>query len=108
VEDGYIFATAIADCIASEDSPRYQIGKYTALYQEIQYPRAKQAQGTAREAGAVYEMQLEDMRGLSYEECLPLVRSKLEHGMKWIWSSDIYAEYDGKRRVMESRRAGEP
>jgi salicylate hydroxylase len=41
----------------------------------------------------VYEMQGPDFEGLSFEECLPIVRDKLKDRMAWVWSGDIDRDY---------------
>ena len=98
LEDGYILGRAVADCLSKVSGPDEaitQLQQYTQLYQDVRLPRAKRAQQTAREAGLVYQMKAPDLVGLSYDECLPFVRSKLENRMKWIWSGNIDEEYDG-------------
>jgi salicylate hydroxylase len=39
-------------------------------------------------------MQGEHFQGLAYDECLPIVASKLQNRMKWVWGADIDAEYN--------------
>jgi salicylate hydroxylase len=39
-------------------------------------------------------MQGECFQGLTYDECLPIVASKLKNRMKWVWGANIDAEYD--------------
>jgi salicylate hydroxylase len=34
-----------------------------------------------------------DFEGLTYDECLPVLRQKLKGRMKWVWTGDINAEY---------------
>jgi salicylate hydroxylase len=67
---------------------------WTQVYQKVRLPRAQKAQITSREAGDLYEMQGKEFRGLSYDECLPIVAEKLKDRMKWVWGGDIDAEYD--------------
>lgn len=67
------------------------------LYQSVRLPRAQKAQATAREAGDVYEMQAEGMKGLTYDECQPLVAARLRDRMKWIWTEDIDDAYEKAR-----------
>ena len=71
-----------------------RLQQYTQLYQDVRLPRAKRAQQTAREAGLVYQMKAPDLIDVPYDDCLPIVRSKLENRMKWIWSGNIDEEYD--------------
>lgn len=49
---------------------------------------------TSRQAGEVYQLQGEAFRGLTYDEGLPVVKEKLQHRMKWVWESNIDAEYE--------------
>jgi salicylate hydroxylase len=37
------------------------------------------------------------LHGLSYEECLPIVRELLKDRMTWIWSEDIDVAYDNAK-----------
>ncbi|KAI9661725.1 MAG: hypothetical protein M1821_008963 [Bathelium mastoideum] len=96
LEDGYILARAVADCFSGASEPvkaMSRLESYTRLYQDVRLPRAKRAQQTAREAGLVYQMKAPDLAGLPYDDCLPIVKSKLENRMKWIWSGNIDEEY---------------
>jgi salicylate hydroxylase len=64
------------------------------LYQEVRLPRAQKVQETTREAGDIYEMQSPDIRGLTFNDYMPLVKARIESRMKWIWMEDIDAVYD--------------
>lgn len=64
------------------------------MYQKVRLPRAQKAQITSRQAGDVYEMQGEEFKGLSYDECVPIVADQLRYRMKWVWGGDIDAEYE--------------
>ena len=103
IEDGWILARAISDCFenASEVSVK-ELGRWMELFQSVRLPRAQRAQQTAREAGDVYEMQTDAMRGLPYEECLPLVAERLRNRMKWIWSEDIDEAYLKAKKQLRS------
>ncbi|KAI9706213.1 MAG: hypothetical protein M1820_004974 [Bogoriella megaspora] len=97
LEDGYILARAVADTLdrASETiDATNRLQPYTQLYQDVRLPRAKKTQQTAREAGLVYQMKAPELIGLSYDDCLPIVKNKLENRMKWIWSGNIDKEYE--------------
>jgi len=72
------------------------------LYQKVRLPRAQKVQETTREAGDIYEMQCPDMRGVSFEDCMPLVEERIATRMKWIWTEDIDAAYMTVRSRMES------
>lgn len=34
-----------------------------------------------------------DFEGLSFEECLPVVKEKVEDRMAWVWNSNLEADY---------------
>ncbi len=74
---------------------------WTKVYQDVRLPRAQKAQITSRQAGDVYEMQGPDFAGLTYDQCLPIVKEKLQHRMRWVWGGDIDAEYEAV--VLHSR-----
>lgn len=100
IEDGYILGRALQDCFRDSNSsstPNDQgntLRTWTEVYQNVRLPRAQKAQITSRQAGEVYEMQGEHFQGLAYDECLPIVASKLQNRMKWVWGADIDAEYN--------------
>ena len=90
IEDGYILSRAMQDFFKSS----VDIKDWLHLYQEVRLPRAQKVQETTREAGDIYEMQSPDMRGLTFDDCMPLVKARIECRMKWIWMEDIDAVYD--------------
>lgn len=67
------------------------------LYHSIRYPRSEKVQMTSRQAGDLYEMKSPDVAGRSYEDSLPIVKTKLEDRMKWIWSEDMDEVYEMAR-----------
>lgn len=96
IEDGYILGRALHDCLGSRDS----VQRWAKLYQDVRLPRAQKAQRTAREAGDVYEMQAEGLRGVDYDACLPKVRDRLKDRMKWVWSEEIDDAYECEKAKM--------
>ncbi len=68
----------------------------------MRLPRAQKVQETTREAGNIYEMQSPDMKGLSFEACMPLVKERIASRMKWIWTADIDSVYEAARSSLES------
>lgn len=48
---------------------------------------------TSREAGDIYEMKIDGVAGLSYDDGLPVAKALLEDRMKWIWNEDIDEVY---------------
>lgn len=81
--------------------PERNLDKWMSLYQAVRLPRAQRAQETARQAGDVYEMQREDMKGKSYDECIPLIRDSLTDRMKWIWNEDIDSAYENGSKAAD-------
>jgi salicylate hydroxylase len=67
------------------------------LYQSIRYPRSEKVQVTSRQAGDLYEMRVDEVAGLSYEDGLPIAKAMLENRMKWIWADDIDQAYEKAR-----------
>ncbi|KAL2011114.1 hypothetical protein VTN00DRAFT_3832 [Thermoascus crustaceus] len=51
-------------------------------------------------AGDVYEMVAKELQGLSYEECLPIVKKLVENRMTWIWSEDVSSAYERARHQL--------
>lgn len=72
-------------------------------YQSIRLPRAQRAQHTSRDAGEVYELQGDGLRGKTFEECLPELRSRLRDRMAWVWTEDIDISYE--KIADETRRS---
>ena len=84
IEDGYILGRAMHDFLTSTAaSDKSDFEPWARLYQSVRLPRAQMAQKTAREVGDIYEMQADDMRSLTYDECIPKVRERLKDRMKW-------------------------
>ncbi|KAH8819359.1 hypothetical protein F5884DRAFT_892419 [Xylogone sp. PMI_703] len=90
IEDGYIFGRAMQDYLRTG----MDLKKWTQVYQDVRLPRAQKAQRTAREAGIVYELQADDMKGKTLEECVPEIRNRLKDRMNWIWKENIDAIYE--------------
>lgn len=95
IEDGYVLGRAMSDYFHSTGTEGLR--RWLELYEIVRLPRTQKAQQTAREAGDVYEMQAGDMTGQTYEECLPLVKLRLQDRMKWIWTEDIDTAYEKAR-----------
>jgi salicylate hydroxylase len=97
IEDGYILGRAMHDFFKSS----VDIHRWLHLYQQVRLPRAQKVQETTREAGDIYEMQSPDMKGLTFESCMPLVKTRIESRMKWIWTEDIDAAYESARKRLQ-------
>ena len=99
IEDGYILGRALHDCLSTQGD----VHRWANLYQDVRLPRAQKAQRTAREAGDVYEMQAEGLKGVNYDTCLPKVRDRLKDRMKWVWSEEIDDAYESEKAKMTER-----
>ena len=92
IEDAWVLGRCLKDFFAGDGVGG--VGKWTKVYQDVRLPRAQKAQVTSRQAGDVYEMEGAEFEGKSFEECLPLVRKKLEGRMKWVWGADVDQLYE--------------
>jgi salicylate hydroxylase len=63
----------------------------------VRLPRAERVQVTSRECGEIYELEVEELNGLSYDESLPIVKELLKDRMTWIWTEDIDVAYENAR-----------
>ncbi|KAF2103118.1 FAD/NAD(P)-binding domain-containing protein [Rhizodiscina lignyota] len=116
IEDAYILGLALKDFFAANAAPplnepgssvmvsaprlgnsfqdRKSLSTWMQVYQLVRLPRAQKSQIASRESGNLRAMQGSDFEGLSYEECLPVVREKLKGRMKSVWGADIGADYE--------------
>ncbi|OZJ02045.1 hypothetical protein BZG36_05547 [Bifiguratus adelaidae] len=69
----------------------------------LRLPRAQKAQRTARQAGDLYELQAEDMKGKTLDECIPTIHDNLKDRVKWIWTKDVDAAYEKEVEAQTSR-----
>ena len=93
IEDAYILGKALRDFFKHASSP-IDLAVWTQVYQSVRLPRAQKAQITSRQAGDVYEMEGPTFEGLNFEECLPIVKEKLQNRMKWVWGADVDKQYE--------------
>ena len=42
-------------------------------------------------------MEVPEMKGLSYDECLPIFQRRMENRMKWIFEDDLDRAYERER-----------
>lgn len=97
MEDGYIIGRALQDFFHGSGT-QSSLEQSLALYHSIRYSRSQKVQATSREAGDLYEMKTEQVKDLSYDEGLPIVKSMIEDRMGWIWSEDIDQVYEQARQ----------
>ncbi|KAL1969663.1 hypothetical protein VTN77DRAFT_8216 [Rasamsonia byssochlamydoides] len=102
VEDGYILGRTLHDFLSSRsattttNTTRSQ-EDWLHVYQSVRLPRTERVQATSRQAGELYEMEAPELKGLTYDECVPIVKSKIQDRMDWIWSEDIDQAYEKAR-----------
>ncbi|OCT49146.1 Salicylate hydroxylase [Cladophialophora carrionii] len=90
IEDANVLGFAVRDYLSK---PGAGLDKYMLKYQTARVHRAQKAQVTSRQAAAVYDMHGPDFEGKTFEECLPVVRDKVESRMAWLWKSDLEADW---------------
>jgi salicylate hydroxylase len=106
LEDGWVLGRAISEHLASSLNAHFKSLSSTAqLYQSVRLPRAQKTQRTSRAAGDTYELQTDDMKDKTFEECLPMIAERTRERMKWVWEEDLDAAYekirDGKGELVE-------
>lgn len=85
MEDGWVLGRSLSEYLSNSSNPHFATLESTAcLYQTIRLPRAQKAQATSRAAGNTYEMQAEDMKDKSFEECIPMIAQRTRERMKWV------------------------
>jgi len=98
IEDGYILGRAMQDYFKYSGD----INGWLHLYQEVRLPRAQKVQETTREAGDIYEMQSLELKDKAFDDCMPVVKARIESRMKWIWVDDIDAAYEAARGTFKN------
>lgn len=93
LEDGYVIGRVLSEYFQGS----LTLGQSLCLYHTIRYPRSERVQVTSRQAGDLYELNLDELSGLNYDDALPIVKAKLEDRMKWIWTEDMDDVYDKVR-----------
>ena len=95
IEDGYILACAMRDFLqARSGDPTQTFENWADLYQATRLPRAQKVQTGSRESGDIYECQTPDLINKDYEDCIPLIREKLDGRMNHIWTEDVVDAYE--------------
>ncbi|KAJ5947282.1 hypothetical protein N7466_000297 [Penicillium verhagenii] len=104
IEDGYILGRVLEEYLgALGTSQSRSLRDCLGLYHSIRFPRSKKVQVTSRQAGDLYEMKIDELVGLSYEDCLPVVKAKFENRMEWLWRDDIDEMYEKARAEWQAR-----
>jgi salicylate hydroxylase len=100
IEDANVIGLAVRDHLARGGGGP-PLSTYTDLYEATRLPRAQKAQVTSRQAADVYDMHGPDFeRCHTYEECLEVVKDKVETRMAWVWKGDLEADYAAAKGKM--------
>lgn len=109
IEDAYVISKALAEYLerrARRDNT-VTLEKWMGLYQSVRLPRAQRVQETSREAGYLYQLQLPEMEGKSYDDCLPILVEGVKNRFKWIWTEDLDVAYEkAKMEMLEKEAVG--
>lgn len=101
IEDAYVLGRALQDYLRARSTAHaraHSLDEAMQVYQSVRAPRAEKVQLTSRQAGDLYQLQVAEVDGLSYEDRLDVVKGMIENRMKWIWSEDIDQAYERARQ----------
>lgn len=87
VEDALIMAEVLREVKSKEDFERA-----FKAYDEVRRPRSQKNVVTSKEAGMLYEFELEG-------DDLEKIEKNMSERMKWIWDVDLEAEIDRARKL---------
>lgn len=107
LEDGYILGRALQGYFRSlnTDHP-VGVAQSLQLYESVRGARALKVQTTSRLAGKLYQMQADEVAGLSYEEGLPIMKDILKDRMSWIWVDNLDQEFEQAQKRMFVQQEG--
>lgn len=94
VEDGFVVGRAIGEFLRRGDG---KLEEWMGVYERVRMPRANKVQETSRGAGYLYQMQAESMKGMSYDESVPILRDTVQERMKWIWEEELEGVFEEER-----------
>ncbi|KAK4200379.1 putative salicylate hydroxylase [Triangularia verruculosa] len=98
VEDAFVIGRAMAGLLEARNGKLNGESKeWMELYEKVRMPRASKVQETSRGAGYLYQMQAENMKGKSYDECVPVLRDTVQERMKWIWEEELEGVFEEER-----------
>jgi salicylate hydroxylase len=92
IEDAYILSNLLVDVDSLEELE----GAFQA-YDAIRRPRTQKLVATSRQAGMLYEFELEG-------DDLVKVRRNIEGRMGWIWNEDLEQELEDARALLRGQR----
>lgn len=111
MEDGYTLALVLRDYLTEAASLATKqpldptrnapllLEHHINFYAWFRIPRATKVQETTRQAARIYELQLPEFAGKSFEECLPIFARLMKGRMDWIWYEDLEGSYGAARGV---------
>ncbi|KAK4663049.1 hypothetical protein QC763_600780 [Podospora pseudopauciseta] len=94
VEDGFVVGRAMGEFMRRGDG---KLEEWMGVYERVRMPRANKLQETSRGAGYLYQMQAESMKGMSYDESVPILRDTVQERMKWIWEEELEGVFEEER-----------
>jgi salicylate hydroxylase len=94
IEDANVLGFAIRDFL---EEPVTGLETFMNQYQAARLHRAHNAQRTSRQAADSYDLAGLDFEGKSYEECFPVLASKVNGRMTWLWKSDLEADWEAAK-----------
>ncbi|OTB02204.1 hypothetical protein M426DRAFT_322912 [Hypoxylon sp. CI-4A] len=91
IEDSCVLSHLLGRIDSAQD-----IGKVFKVYDEVRRPRTQKLVKTSREAGMLYEFELEG-------DDLEAIERNYKSRMSWIWEPDLQEELDKAFSILESR-----
>lgn len=99
VEDGWVLARAFSELLNGTDNTNCgDLESCAAFYQKVRLPRAQKVQNTSRKAGARYNLDIPEMKGKTYDECLPILSDMLKTQMQFVWEAELDSIYDDAKK----------
>ncbi|KAI3326404.1 mannitol 1-phosphate dehydrogenase 2 [Xylariaceae sp. AK1471] len=89
IEDAYILGNLIGEAKSAED-----LDKVFKAYDEIRRPRTQKLVTTSREAGTLWDFELED-----HGDSIEAVERNMKTRMGWIWNVDLRADLEKGKAI---------
>ena len=90
IEDCYILGNLIGQANSVED-----LNKAFKAYDEVRRPRTQKLVTTSREAGRLWDFELE-----GHEDDVDALQRNMENRMQWIWNHDLRADLERARDIL--------
>lgn len=89
IEDCYVLGNLIGEARSVGD-----LDKAFRAYDEVRRPKTQKVVATSREAGRLWDFELED-----YGDDIDALRRNMETRMHWIWQADLRAELERAKTI---------